>query len=93
MRLSLPGAAQRRLLALVPVILVVLIGALTYERSRLLVADVQKVERSHETLERSASLLTRAIDALERFSQQYLYAGVEDESAEQVPAGDPSSGQ
>jgi signal transduction histidine kinase/CHASE3 domain sensor protein len=74
LRLSLPGAAQRRLLALVPVILVVLIGALTYERSRLLVADVQKVERSHETLERSASLLTRSIDA-ETGQRAYLLTG------------------
>ena len=74
MRPSLPGAAQRRLLALVPVILVVLIGALTYERSRFLVADVQKIERSHETLERSASLLTRAIDA-ETGQRAYLLTG------------------
>jgi PAS domain S-box-containing protein len=74
LRLSLPGAAQRRLLALVPVILVVLIGALTYERSRLVVADVQKVERSHETLEASAYLLTRAIDA-ETGQRAYLLTG------------------
>jgi K+-sensing histidine kinase KdpD len=52
LHLRLPGAAQRLLLALVPVILVALIGALTYERSRLVVADVRQVERSHETLER-----------------------------------------
>ncbi|HEY8831862.1 MAG TPA: CHASE3 domain-containing protein [Gemmatimonadaceae bacterium] len=76
MRISLPGAAQRRLLALVPVVLVVLIGALTYERSRLVVADVREVERSHETLEASAALLTRAIDA-ETGQRAYLLIGDE----------------
>jgi len=76
LRLSLPGAAQRRLLALVPVILVVLIGALTYERSRSVVADVREVERSHETLEASGSLLTRAIDA-ETGQRAYLLTGDE----------------
>jgi signal transduction histidine kinase/CHASE3 domain sensor protein len=76
LRLSLPGAAQRRLLALVPVILVVLVGALTYERSRLVVADVREVERSHETLEASGSLLTRAIDA-ETGQRAYLLIGDE----------------
>jgi signal transduction histidine kinase/CHASE3 domain sensor protein len=76
LRLSLPGAAQRRLLALVPVILVALVGALTYERSRLVVADVQEVERSHETLEASGSLLTRAIDA-ETGQRAYLLIGDE----------------
>jgi PAS domain S-box-containing protein len=63
LRLGLPGAAQRRLLVFVPVTLVVLIGALTYDRSRKVVADVREVERSHEVLEASGSLLTRAIDA------------------------------
>jgi signal transduction histidine kinase/CHASE3 domain sensor protein len=76
LRLGLPGAAQRRLLALVPVILVALVGALTYERSRLVVADVQEVERSHETLEASGSLLTRAIDA-ETGQRAYLLIGDE----------------
>ncbi len=76
LRLSLPGAAQRRLLALVPVILVGLIGALTYERSRFVVADVQEVERSHETLEASESLLMRAIDA-ETGQRAYLLLGDE----------------
>jgi signal transduction histidine kinase/CHASE3 domain sensor protein len=74
--LSIPGAAQRRLLALVPVVLVVFIGALTYERSRLVVADVREVERSHETLETSGSLLTRAIDA-ETGQRAYLLTGDE----------------
>jgi PAS domain S-box-containing protein len=76
LRLSLPGAAQRRLLALVPVILVLLIGTLTYERSRLVVADVREVERSHETLEAAAALLTRAIDA-ETGQRAYLITGDE----------------
>ncbi len=76
MRLSLPGAAQRRLLALVPVVLVALVGALTYERSRLVVADVREVERSHEALELSGSLLTRAIDA-ETGQRAYLLTGEE----------------
>jgi len=76
LRLRLPGAAQRRLLALVPVILVLLIGTLTYERSRLVVADVREVERSHETLEAAAALLTRAIDA-ETGQRAYLLTGDE----------------
>jgi PAS domain S-box-containing protein len=76
LRLSLPGAAQRRLLALVPVILVILIGALTYERSRKVVADVREVERSHEVLEASGSVLTRAIDA-ETGRRAYLLTGDE----------------
>jgi signal transduction histidine kinase/CHASE3 domain sensor protein len=76
LRLSLPGASQRRLLALVPVILVALVGALTYERSRLVVADVQEVERSHETLEASGSLLTRALDA-ETGQRAFLLLGDE----------------
>lgn len=76
MRLSLPGAAQRRLLAIVPAILVLLIGALTYERSRKVVADVSEVERSHEVLEASGSLLTRAIDA-ETGQRAFLFTGDE----------------
>jgi signal transduction histidine kinase/CHASE3 domain sensor protein len=76
LRLGLPGAAQRRLLALVPVILVALVGALTYQRSRLVVADVQEVERSHETLEASGALLTRAIDA-ETGQRAFLLLGDE----------------
>jgi PAS domain S-box-containing protein len=76
LRLSLPGPAQRRLLALVPAILVVLIGALTYERARNVVADVREVEQSHEVLEASGSLLTRAIDA-ETGQRAYLLTGDE----------------
>ena len=76
MRLSLPGPAQRRLLALVPAILVVLIGALTYERARNVVADVTEVERSRDVLEASGSLLTRAIDA-ETGQRAFLLTGDE----------------
>lgn len=76
MRLSLPGPAQRRLLALVPAILVVLIGALTYERARNVVADVSEVERSRDVLEASGSLLTRAIDA-ETGQRAFLLTGDE----------------
>jgi signal transduction histidine kinase/CHASE3 domain sensor protein len=76
LHLSLPGAAQRRVIALVPVILVALIGALTYNRSLLVVADVREVERSHETLEVSGSLLTRALDA-ETGQRAYLLIGDE----------------
>jgi signal transduction histidine kinase/CHASE3 domain sensor protein len=76
LRLSLPGPAQRRLLALVPAILVVLIGALTYERARNVVADVSEVERSRDVLEASGSLLTRAIDA-ETGQRAFLLTGDE----------------
>ena len=76
LRLGLPGAAQRRLLALVPAILVALIGALTYERSQLVLADVREVERCHEAIEASASLLTRVIDA-ETGQRAYLLTGDE----------------
>jgi signal transduction histidine kinase/CHASE3 domain sensor protein len=55
---------------------VALIGALTYNRSLLVVADVREVERSHETLEVSGSLLTRALDA-ETGQRAYLLIGDE----------------
>ncbi len=76
MRLSLPDVVQRRLLALVPVVLVILIGALTFERARSVVAEVQGAERGHEILEASGSLLTRAIDA-ETGQRAYLLTGDE----------------
>ena len=76
MRLSLPDVAQRRLLALVPLVLVILIGALTFERARSVVAEVQGAERGHEILEASGSLLTRAIDA-ETGQRAYLLTGDE----------------
>jgi len=76
LRLSLPGPGQRRQLSLVPAILVVLVGALTYRSARSVVSDVSEVERSHEALEASGSLLTRAIDA-ETGQRAYLLTGDE----------------
>jgi PAS domain S-box-containing protein len=74
--LSLPGLAQRRVLALVPVVLVLLIGALAYERARSVVTDVQAVDRSHAVIETSEALLTRAVDA-ETGQRAYLLTGEE----------------
>jgi len=74
--LILPGLAQRRVLALVPALLVLLIGALAYERARTVVADVQEVERSHAVIEASDALLTRAVDA-ETGQRAYLLTGEE----------------
>jgi PAS domain S-box-containing protein len=76
LRFNLPGSAQRRLLALVPVLLVVLIGALTYERARAVIGDVSQIERSYEVEEASGVLLTRAIDA-ETGQRAYLLTGDE----------------
>jgi PAS domain S-box-containing protein len=76
LRLSLPDVAQRRLLALVPLILVILIGALTFDRARSVVAEVRNAEQGHEILEASGSLLTRAIDA-ETGQRAYLLTGDE----------------
>jgi len=74
--LRLPGAAQRRLLALVPAVLVLLVGALAYERARSVVNDVQEVGRSHAIIEGADGLLTRAIDA-ETGQRAYLLTGEE----------------
>jgi signal transduction histidine kinase/CHASE3 domain sensor protein len=71
---SLPGLAQRRVLALVPAILVLMIGALAYERARSVVADVDEVGRSHAIIEASDGLLTRAIDA-ETGQRAFLLTG------------------
>ena len=76
MESSLPSLAQRRVLALVPALLVLLIGALAYERARTVVADVNEVDRSHALVESSAALLTRAIDA-ETGQRAYLLTGDE----------------
>lgn len=76
MGLSLPGIAQRRILALVPALLVLFIGALAYDRARTVVADVQAVERSHAIVETSGALLARAIDA-ETGQRAYLVTGEE----------------
>jgi signal transduction histidine kinase/CHASE3 domain sensor protein len=74
--LSLPGIAQRRFLALVPALLVVVIGALAYERARSVVADLQAADRGHAVVETSGALLTRAIDA-ETGQRAYLVTGQE----------------
>ncbi|HMG96083.1 MAG TPA: CHASE3 domain-containing protein, partial [Gemmatimonadaceae bacterium] len=74
MGLTLPGLAQRRVLALVPALLVLLIGALAYERAKSVVADVDAVNRSHAVIEGSDALLTRAIDA-ETGQRAYLLTG------------------
>jgi PAS domain S-box-containing protein len=76
LRLSLPDVVQRRLLALVPLLLVILIGALTFERARSVVAEVRDAERGHEILDAAESLLTRAIDA-ETGQRAYLLTGDE----------------
>jgi signal transduction histidine kinase/CHASE3 domain sensor protein len=73
---SLPGSAERRVLAVVPALLVVLIGALAYERARSVVADVREVDRSHAVIETSDAILTRAIDA-ETAQRAYLLTGQE----------------
>lgn len=73
---SLPSLAQRRVLALVPALLVLLIGALAYERAQTVVADVLEVDRSHAVIESSAALLTRAIGA-ETGQRAYLLTGEE----------------
>jgi signal transduction histidine kinase/CHASE3 domain sensor protein len=74
--LSLPGLAQRRVLAVVPALLVILIGALAYDRARTVVADVQEVNRSHAVIETADALLTRAVDA-ETGQRAYLLTGEE----------------
>jgi PAS domain S-box-containing protein len=74
--LSLPGPVRRRVLALVPALLVLLIGALAYDRAKRVVADVQEVNRSHAVIEGSDALLTRAIDA-ETGQRAYLLTGDE----------------
>jgi signal transduction histidine kinase/CHASE3 domain sensor protein len=71
---SLPGLAQRRVLALVPAILVLIIGALAYERARSVIADVEDVGRSHAVIEASDNLLTRAVDA-ETGQRAFLLTG------------------
>jgi PAS domain S-box-containing protein len=74
--LRLTGTAQRRVLALVPAVLVLLVGALAYERARSVVSDVQEVGRSSEIIEGSDALLTRAVDA-ETGQRAYLLTGDE----------------
>jgi PAS domain S-box-containing protein len=74
--LKLSFTAQRLVLALVPAILVLLVGALAYDRARTVVRDVQEVGHSHEIIEGSDALLTRAIDA-ETGQRAYLLTGDE----------------
>ena len=76
MAVSLPGVIQRRVLALVPAVLVLLIGVLAYDRAKRVVADVDEVNRSHDVIEGSDRLLTRAIDA-ETGQRAYLLTGDE----------------
>ena len=76
MRLSLPGLAHRRVLALIPAVLVLLIGALAYERARSVVSDVREADRNHAVIETSEALLTRAVDA-ETGQRAFLLTGLE----------------
>jgi len=74
--LRLSGTVERRTLALVPAILVLLVGALAYERARRVVADVREVDRSHAIIEGTDALLIRAVDA-ETGQRAYLLTGDE----------------
>ncbi|HJP84954.1 MAG TPA: CHASE3 domain-containing protein [Gemmatimonadaceae bacterium] len=74
MALSLTAQVQRRILAVVPALLVLVVGALAYQQARRVIADVREVERSHAIIERSGELLTRAVDA-ETGQRAYLLSG------------------
>ena len=74
MALSLTGRISRRALALVPAILVLLVGALAYQQASRVIADVREVDRSHAIIERSDELLTRAVDA-ETGQRAFLLSG------------------
>jgi len=63
-------------LALVPAVLVLLVGALAYDQAGNVIADVQEVGRSHAVIEGSQSLLVRAVDA-ETGQRAYLLTGEE----------------
>jgi PAS domain S-box-containing protein len=73
---KLTGTVQRRVLALVPAVLVLLVGALAYDQARNVVADVQEVGRSHGIIEGSDALLARAVDA-ETGQRAFLLTGNE----------------
>ena len=73
---QLTGTVQRRVLALVPAVLVLLVGALAYDQAMKVVADVQEVGRSHAVIEGSEALLVRAVDA-ETGQRAYLLTGNE----------------
>ncbi len=65
---------QRRSLAVVPAVLVILVGAFAYQRARSLIADVREVERSHAIIESTDAILTRAVDA-ETGQRAFLLTG------------------
>ena len=71
-----PSTAQRRSLALVPAVLVLLVGALAYDRARTVIADVEAAERSHAIIESSDAVLTRVVDA-ETGQRAFLLTGNE----------------
>jgi len=73
---QLTGTVQRRVLALVPAVLVLLVGALAYDQAGNVIADVQEVGRSHSVIEGSEALLVRAVDA-ETGQRAYLLTGHE----------------
>ncbi len=73
---QLTGTVQRRVLALVPAVLVLLVGALAYDQAGNVIADVEEVGRSHAVIEGSQSLLVRAVDA-ETGQRAYLLTGEE----------------
>ena len=76
MGMTILGTAQRRALALIPPVLVLLLGALAYARARSVIADVREVERSHAIIESSDAILTRAVDA-ETGQRAFLLSGDE----------------
>lgn len=61
-------------MALVPAFLVLIVGAVAYDRARSLVRDVGEVEQSHSVIEQSEELLTRAVDA-ETGQRAFLLTG------------------
>ena len=73
---QLTGTVPRRALALVPAVLVLLVGALAYDQAGKVVADVEEVGRSHSVIEGSQALLVRAVDA-ETGQRAYLLTGQE----------------
>ena len=73
---SLPSTTQRRALALVPAVLVLLVGALAYDRARTVLADVAAAERSHAIIESSDAIMRRAVDA-ETGQRAFLLTGDE----------------
>ena len=62
------------MLAVVPAVLVLLIGALAYDRARSVVGDVRLADRSHAVIEKSDVILTRAVDA-ETGQRAFLITG------------------